>query len=58
MTHKNNKNSKANKKVSQKSSKDLRKMQFELSTELGVSNETKKLGKKSGRNIVHTRKES
>lgn len=45
MSHKNNKNSKDNKKSGQKTRKELMKMEVEMSKELGVSNETKKLGK-------------
>ncbi|KYH34965.1 hypothetical protein CLTEP_11290 [Clostridium tepidiprofundi DSM 19306] len=52
MSHKNNKNNKDNKKVNQKTKKEVRKMQFETSNELGVSNESKKLGKKSGRVLL------
>lgn len=45
MAHKNNKNSKNNKKVGQKTKKELAEMKIETSNELGVSNESKKLGK-------------
>lgn len=52
MSHKNNKNSKENQKVQQKSEKELRKMKFETSNELGINNESKKLGKKSGKVLL------
>ncbi|MGG7163880.1 small, acid-soluble spore protein, alpha/beta type [Clostridium ihumii] len=45
MSHKNNKNSKDNKKAGQKTKKELEKMKMETSNEIGVSNESKKLGK-------------
>jgi len=45
MSHKNNKNSKDNKKAGQKTKKELIEMEVEMSKEIGVSNETKKLGK-------------
>lgn len=47
MSHKNNKNSKDNKKVGQKTKKELEKMKMETSNEIGTSNESKKLGKKN-----------
>ncbi|SHH82499.1 Small, acid-soluble spore protein, alpha/beta type [Clostridium collagenovorans DSM 3089] len=49
MSHKNNKNSKDNKKAGQKTKKELNKMKMEAGNELGVSNESKKLGKESGK---------
>lgn len=45
MAHKNNKNSKNNKKASQKTKKELAEMKIETANEIGVSNESKKLGK-------------
>lgn len=57
MSHKNNKDSKANKKVNPKTSKEVRSMKYETSNELGVNNESKKQGKKSGQVLVHTRRE-
>ncbi|MCY6483541.1 small, acid-soluble spore protein, alpha/beta type [Clostridium aestuarii] len=45
MSHKDNKNSKANKKVGQKTKKELSKLKMETSNEIGYSNESKKLGK-------------
>ncbi|GAA0125415.1 MULTISPECIES: small, acid-soluble spore protein, alpha/beta type [Clostridium] len=45
MSHKNNKNSKDNKKAGQKTKKELEKMNMETSNEVGVSKESKKLGK-------------
>ncbi|WP_315121366.1 small, acid-soluble spore protein, alpha/beta type [uncultured Clostridium sp.] len=45
MAHKNNKNSKDNKKAGQKTKKELAKMRVETSNEIGTSNESKKLGK-------------
>lgn len=48
MSHKNNKNSKDNKKAGEKTKKELSKMKMETANELGVSNESKKLGKESG----------
>ncbi|GAA0718057.1 small, acid-soluble spore protein, alpha/beta type [Clostridium malenominatum] len=45
MSHKNNKNSKNNKKAGQKTKKELTKMRVETANEIGVSNESKKLGK-------------
>jgi hypothetical protein len=46
MSHKNNKNSKNNKKAGEKTKKELKEMEFEMSNEIGHSNESKKLGKK------------
>lgn len=45
MSHKDNKNSKDNKKAGQKSAKELDSMRYETANELGVSRESKKLGK-------------
>jgi hypothetical protein len=45
MSHKDNKNSKDNKKSGQKTKKELNKMNFETSNEIGYSNESRKLGK-------------
>ena len=47
MTHKNNKNSKDNKKTDQKTKKELDKMRMETANEIGVSKESKKLGKET-----------
>ncbi|MFT5872908.1 MAG: hypothetical protein ACI8WT_001849 [Clostridium sp.] len=47
MSHKNNKNSKDNKKAGQKTSKELDKMRMETANEIGVSKESKKLGKET-----------
>ncbi|WP_373897258.1 small, acid-soluble spore protein, alpha/beta type [Haloimpatiens sp. FM7315] len=46
MAHKNNKNSKDNKKVSPKTKSELKDMEVEMSKEIGANNESKKLGKK------------
>lgn len=45
MSHKDNKNSKSNKKAGQKTKKELKEMEFEMSNEVGYSNESRKLGK-------------
>ena len=45
MSHKDNKNSKDNKKSGQKTKKELNKMNFETSNEIGYSSESRKLGK-------------
>lgn len=45
MSHKNNKNSKDNKKAGQKTKKELHNMKMETANEIGCSNESKKLGK-------------
>jgi hypothetical protein len=47
MSHKNNKNSKDNKKAGQKTKKELSNMKMETANEIGVSKESKKLGKKT-----------
>ncbi|MCJ7690373.1 MAG: small, acid-soluble spore protein, alpha/beta type [Clostridiaceae bacterium] len=47
MSHKNNKNSKDNKKAGQKSKKELSNMRMETANEIGVSKESKKLGKET-----------
>jgi len=44
MSHKNNKNSKDNKKVNPKTKKELDKMRMETANDIGVSRESKKLG--------------
>ncbi|AYE35395.1 small, acid-soluble spore protein, alpha/beta type [Clostridium septicum] len=49
MAHKNNKNSKANKKSNQKTKAELRKMQSETADEVGYSKESRKLGKNKPR---------
>ncbi|WP_298844558.1 small, acid-soluble spore protein, alpha/beta type [Clostridium sp.] len=45
MSHKDNKNSKDNKKAGQKTKKELDKMKMETANEIGFSSESKKLGK-------------
>ncbi|CAM2756788.1 small, acid-soluble spore protein, alpha/beta type [Hathewaya histolytica] len=55
MSHKNNKNSKQNKKVSQKTRTELEKMKVETANEIGVNNESKKLGKTSGEGAKRNR---
>ncbi|GAB6167622.1 small, acid-soluble spore protein, alpha/beta type [Clostridium carnis] len=45
MSHKNNKNSKDNKKSSQKTKAEVKKMQVETADEVGYSKESRKLGK-------------
>lgn len=45
MSHKNNKNSKQNKKSNPKTKAELNKMKIETADEVGYSNESKKLGK-------------
>jgi hypothetical protein len=56
MAHKDNKNSKDNKKSGQKTKKELNKMNFETSNEIGYSNESRKLGKdKERENKVRTK---
>ncbi|KAJ48957.1 hypothetical protein BD780_003148 [Clostridium tetanomorphum] len=45
MSHKNNKNSKDNKKVKQKTKKELANMKVETANEIGYSKESRKLGK-------------
>ena len=49
MAHKENKNSKSNKKASQKTKSELGKMNEETSNEIGFSNESRKLGKDGNR---------
>lgn len=44
MSHKDNKNSKNNKKSKQKTKRELNKMNFETSNEIGYSQESRKLG--------------
>lgn len=44
MSHKNNKNSKDNKKAGQKSKKELDTMRVQTANDVGVSKESKKLG--------------
>ncbi len=44
MSHKNNKNSKENKKAGQKSKSELKKMRIHTANDVGFSNESKKLG--------------
>ena len=45
MAHKNNKNSKNNKKSGQKTKAELHKMKIETANEVGFSKESRKLGK-------------
>lgn len=49
MAHKNNKNSKQNKKAGQKTKAEVRKMQVETADEVGYSKESRKLGKNKPR---------
>lgn len=49
MAHKNNKNSKQNKKSGQKTKAEVRKMQVETADEVGYSKESRKLGKNKPR---------
>lgn len=44
MSHKNNKNSKDNKKAGQKTRHELDKMRVQTANDIGVSKESKKLG--------------
>lgn len=48
MSHKNNKNSKDNKKSGQKTNKELAEMKLNVSNSVGTNSESKKLGKNSG----------
>lgn len=45
MSHKNNKNSKDNKKAGEKTKKEIEDMKMEISNDIGFSNQSKKLGK-------------
>ena len=49
MSHKNNKNSKDNKKSGQKTKAELQKMRVETANEVGYSKESRKLGKNQQR---------
>ncbi|MCR1949479.1 MULTISPECIES: small, acid-soluble spore protein, alpha/beta type [unclassified Clostridium] len=49
MAHKNNKNSKKNKKAGQKTKTELKKMKMETADEVGYSKESRKLGKNKPR---------
>ena len=49
MAHKNNKNSKDNKKSRQKTQAELSKMKVETANEVGFSKESRKLGKNQPR---------
>lgn len=49
MSHKDNKNSKDNKKSNEKTKRDLDRMKVETSDEIGYSKESKKLGKDKSR---------
>lgn len=49
MSHKNNKNSKDNKKAGQKTKAELQKMRVETANEVGYSKESRKLGKNKER---------
>lgn len=49
MSHKNNKNSKDNKKSWQKTKAELQKMRVETANEVGYSKESRKLGKNKER---------
>ncbi|MHC1685775.1 MAG: small, acid-soluble spore protein, alpha/beta type [Clostridiaceae bacterium] len=52
MSHKNNKNSKNNKKAGQKTKTELKEMKMEAGKEVGASNEKKKLGHESNINFI------
>jgi hypothetical protein len=52
LSHKNNKNSKDNKKSGQKTKKELAKMKMETSNEIGYSKESRKLGKDKERKEI------
>lgn len=52
MAHKNNKNSKANKKAGQKTKEELKKMKVETGNEVGFSKESRKLGKNERRDDI------
>lgn len=52
MAHKNNKNSKHNKKAGQKTKKELKKMKLETANEVGFSKESRKLGKNKQREDI------
>ena len=49
MAHKNNKNSKDNKKAGKKTKAELKTMEFETANEIGYSKESRKLGKNKPR---------
>lgn len=49
LSHKNNKNSKANKKSGQKTKAEVEKMKVETADEVGYSQESRKLGKNKAR---------
>lgn len=49
MSHKNNKNSKNNKKSGQKTRAEVKKMKMETANEVGYSKESRKLGKNKPR---------
>ncbi|GFZ30655.1 small, acid-soluble spore protein, alpha/beta type [Clostridium zeae] len=51
MSHKNNKNSKDNKKSNPKTKKELEHMKMETANEIGYSKESKKLGKNKHRSV-------
>lgn len=51
MSHKNNKNSKDNKKAGQKTKKELEKMKMETADEVGYSKESRKLGKDKSKKL-------
>lgn len=53
MAHKNNKNSKDNKKSGQKTRKEVEKMKVETANEVGYSKESRKLGKDAERPGIH-----
>jgi hypothetical protein len=52
MAHKNNKNSKANKKSGQKTKAELKNMIVETGNEIGFSKESRKLGKNKPRKDI------
>lgn len=49
MAHKNNKNSKHNKKAGQKTKAELKKMKMETGNDIGFSKESRKLGNNAPR---------
>lgn len=56
MAHKNNKNSKDNKRSNQKTRKELEKMKNETANEIGYSRESRKLGKNKERKVPYDNK--
>lgn len=56
LAHKNNKNSKDNKRSNQKTRKELEKMKNETANEIGYSRESRKLGKNKERKVPYDNK--